>query len=115
LRPIHYSYGLLDAAICRAEKIVEWCAPDLSPKKGGQQLEKPMPWLFFLPTLLMIRVIRFNLSAISYLSGGDRVSTGDMVIHFTTLYFQILNLITVLDQLAQKLPNLHSWSTIGGH
>jgi hypothetical protein len=60
---------------CNIQSITEENGKSLN----NVELERPLPWVFFLPSLLILRIFRFGLNIGTGLLGYSRLEPSDMV------------------------------------
>ncbi|XP_071555966.1 uncharacterized protein [Temnothorax nylanderi] len=77
---------LMDNFLWVVEKCAEWSLPrqevrgDENRKDSGKpELVRPLPWLLFLPSLVLLRVIRATLNIGGYILGYPKITPSGMV------------------------------------
>jgi hypothetical protein len=78
---------VLDYYMVKLEKTLDFCVPqDMSAAaiaenhiKTLSAVDRPLTWIFFIPALIMLRMIRFWLSAASIVMGRGEVTARQMV------------------------------------
>jgi hypothetical protein len=77
---------LVDRILWIIEKSVQWSLPtaDATTEENGKsfgkvELVRPLPWIFFLPGLLVLRMVRFSLNVGANILGYPTVEPSDMV------------------------------------
>lgn len=86
-RPGHYIYNKFDACLAIVEKTARWSLPQPSPSEedtnkttiSAPPLIRPLPWILFLPFLIVLRMARCSLSLIALVIGKQPVDAKVMV------------------------------------
>ncbi|XP_012214462.1 serine protease HtrA-like isoform X4 [Linepithema humile] len=77
---------VLERFLWIVEKCAEWSLPDeeIPRDENGKILEKlelvrPLPWILFLPSLIILRIIKISLNIIIFLLGFSLITANDLV------------------------------------
>ncbi|XP_025990099.1 uncharacterized protein LOC105202133 isoform X2 [Solenopsis invicta] len=77
---------LVDNFLWTAEKCMEWSLPrhevgeDENRKDSGKPcLVRPLPWLLFLPSLVMLRVIKVTMNVGAFILGYSQITSSGMI------------------------------------
>lgn len=91
-----FVYRRIDSVLSTVEKTAKWSLPQPVPEGGGDEagadgskisappLIRPLPWLLFLPALVIMRMVRVGLSLLALLVGRPPVTPASMV-HFVQI------------------------------
>ena len=86
---------VFDYYVLKIEKTLDFCVPQENSGNGSPKSlidnERPMPWIFFIPVLIFLRVLRFYLSVFSIIIGRGEVTAKQMV-NYKITKFLIENL-----------------------
>lgn len=82
-----YAYRRFDACLAVVEKTAKWSLPQTLPSEedtnkiniSAPPLIRPLPWIFFLPALIALRLIRAFLSFVALLVGKQPVYPSTLV------------------------------------
>ncbi|XP_065086231.1 heat shock protein DDB_G0288861 [Ochlerotatus camptorhynchus] len=83
----NYVYHRFDACLAIVEKTAKWSLPQPPPSEedtgkttiSAPPLVRPLPWIFFLPALIALRLLRYSLSFVALLIGKQPVCPITMV------------------------------------
>ncbi|XP_072764956.1 uncharacterized protein [Anoplolepis gracilipes] len=75
-----------DNFLWTVEKCAEWSLPcqEIAEDENGKSSEKsefvrPLPWIFFLPSLMMLRTIRMTINVGAFIMGYSRITPSSLV------------------------------------
>ena len=83
---------VFDYYVLKIEKTLDYCVPQENSQAGNGSLkslndsDRPMPWIFFIPALIILRVLRFWFSVYSIIIGQGEVTAKQMV-NYLILHF----------------------------
>jgi hypothetical protein len=80
LVPGQWLFSIFDYYMNKIEKTLDYCVPAaVNIDYNHFEADRPMNWIFFIPALIILRILRFHLSVISIMLGKGEVTSHDMV------------------------------------
>jgi len=77
---------VVDKMLWIVEKSVQWSlpTPEVTAEENGKsfgkiELVRPLPWILFLPTLLVLRIVRISINVTARVLGYPTVEPADMI------------------------------------